>query len=205
MATTTSPVCSKSPAYLLIILHQTTQYMYLPLGNPYNQSKAHICVPLARLSLLHSALRPYQVYSTSLPLCICLSRLSTNLDWNSKTFKPSARPTSISFLSTLPYQHATTTTLMIVHNLEDILGNVNDPASLPARFYLSVRPREHTTMTTAMYDNRPTTKLQKSCCCSSPSSSFVNLILRMRRTDKRASSQLRTRENPVINIYSEYL
>lgn len=203
MATTTSPVCSKSPAYLLIILHQTTQYMYLPLGNPYNQSKAHICVPLARLSLLHSALRPYQVYSTSLPLYVSRDSRLTSIEIRKLSNHP---PDRHPYPFSPPYQHATTTTLMIVHNLEDILGNVNDPASLPARFYLSVRPREHTTMTTAMYDNRPTTKLQKSCCCcSSPSSSFVNLILRMRRTDKRASSQLRTRENPVINIYSEYL
>lgn len=136
MATTTSPVCSKSPAYLLIILHQTTQYMYLPLGNPYNQSKAHICVPLARLSLLHSALRPYQVYSTSLPLYVSRDSRLTSIEIRKLSNHP---PDRHPYPFSPPYQHATTTTLMIVHNLEDILGNVNDPASLPARFYLSVR------------------------------------------------------------------
>lgn len=164
MATRT--VRSKLPAHLLM----NPVYWLCPphdprKPSPTSQSKANI-YPFATSPV------PSTAHVFSRP---CLSTI-TSIEIQKLS---SARPTSISFLcssttTTADYDYYT---LMIVQSLEDILGNVNDPAACACLVLLA---QEHTATT---YDNRYTAKLQKSF-----SSSFVNLLRMMERTNKRPSS-----------------
>lgn len=156
MATRTAR--SKLPAHLLMTV-------YHPASHPQHHRAKQISTSLP--------VPQYPLHTSSLAL---VSRL-TSIEIRKLS---SVRPTSISFLSssfttTADYDYYTSS-LMIVQSLEDILGNVNDPAACACLVLLA---QEHTTT----YDNRYTAKLQKSF-----SSSFANLLRMMKRTNKRPSS-----------------